>query len=107
MSGCLTPWFRSPFSDITGSLLSYQWYGRCADFELNAMECIEAYGKDLGRIKCEQLIKDFKECSLREKQRKRFFTMRFERHRQYWMGERSKEDRYSDPPAYDSYQSSN
>lgn len=100
-----TPWIRTPITDLTGSLISHQWHGRCADFELSVMECLEAYGRDLGRVKCDKLLQDFKECNLREKQKKRFFAMKSERNRQYWSGERSKQDRYAEPgPAFESYE---
>lgn len=70
----LTPFFRSPFTDLTGGLINSQHYGRCAEFELNMMECIEAYGQDRGRIKCRDMIDDYQECLSRAKSTARAFV---------------------------------
>ncbi|KAJ8925265.1 hypothetical protein NQ315_009093 [Exocentrus adspersus] len=99
----LSPWLKSPFTDLTGAIVSHQWYDECADIELKALDCLEAYGLDRGIKKCDTLMKDFTECSLKIKQFKRMFALRFERQRQYLMGERSKEDHYAKAPEYDSY----
>lgn len=64
----LSPYFRSPFTDIFGSMINHQQYGRCGRFELNMMECMEAYGLDKGRVKCANLIDDFNECHTLTKQ---------------------------------------
>lgn len=99
----LTPWLRSPFTDITGNLLTHQYSGRCQKFELDVMECLEAYGKDRGLVKCEALIRDFRECHTREKQTRRTFAMRNERNRQYAAGERSAENLYAPSPKPESF----
>ncbi|XP_065166782.1 NADH dehydrogenase [ubiquinone] iron-sulfur protein 5-like [Atheta coriaria] len=99
MSVC--PWFRSPFSDLTAQLVSHQWYGRCADFELKVMECFEAYGLDKGMRECDTLIQDFKECQSRTKQRDRAMAMRMERHKQYFKGERK--EHYAESPRIDAF----
>lgn len=99
----VTPWLRSPFTDLTGNLINHQWYGHCAELEMKVMDCMEAYGMERGLIKCDTLIQDFKECFFREKQYSRFMAMRLERHRQYKAGERSKEDLYCEPPKIDSF----
>ncbi|KAG5879118.1 hypothetical protein JTB14_031665 [Gonioctena quinquepunctata] len=99
----LSPWLKSPFTDLTGSLISHQWYGECADMEMRALDCLEAYGLDRGLQKCDLLVQDFKECSLKTKQFKRIVAMRNERHRQHLSGERSKEEKWAKPPTYDSY----
>lgn len=64
----LSPYFRSPFTDIFGSMINHQQYGRCGRFELNMMECMEAYGLEKGRVKCAKLIDDFNECQSLTKQ---------------------------------------
>lgn len=64
----LTPFFRSPFTDFTGGLINAQHYGACGEFELDMLECIEAYGQDRGRIKCRDLIDDYHECFTKTKQ---------------------------------------
>lgn len=99
----LSPWLKSPFTDLTGALVSHQWYGHCADMEMKALDCLEAYGLDKGLKKCDLLIKDFTECTLKIKQFKRANAMRWERNRQYWAGERSKEDLWAKSPTNDSY----
>ncbi|KAB0803520.1 hypothetical protein PPYR_02663 [Photinus pyralis] len=90
----LSPFLRSPFTDLTGAMVSHQWYGQCADMELKVMDCLEAYGVDKGRKKCDTLIQDFQECASRKIRNQRIIEMRQERHRQYKAGERSKEDLY-------------
>ncbi|CAH1163864.1 unnamed protein product [Phaedon cochleariae] len=97
----LSPWLKSPFTDLTGALVSHQWYGECADMELRALDCLEAYGLDRGLKKCKPILEDFKECALKIKQFKRMSAMRTERHRQYYTGER--EEHWAKPPANDSY----
>lgn len=64
----LSPYFRSPFTDIFGSMINHQQYGRCTRFEMNMMECLEAYGLDKGKVKCVDLIDDFNECQNLTKQ---------------------------------------
>lgn len=99
----VTPWLRSPLTDLTGNLLTHQWYGRCAELEMNLMECLEAYGKERGTQKCKDYIQDFKECSNRELQTRRAMAMRYERQRQYYTGERKEADRYAPAPPPESY----
>ncbi|GJQ78396.1 putative NADH:ubiquinone oxidoreductase, NDUFS5-15kDa [Trypoxylus dichotomus] len=99
----LNPWFKSPFTDMTGALISHQWFGRCAKIEMKVIDCLEAYGLDQGLQKCDPLIQDFRECTNRQKQLQRSVAMRYERHRQYLTGERSKEELYAPPPRVDSF----
>lgn len=94
----VSPFFRSPFTDLTGTLVTHQWYGRCEDFEMRAMQCLEAYGFDRGQEKCEKILRDFRECSSMELQTKRAMAMRLERHRQHFTGEVKKENKYATPP---------
>lgn len=58
----LTPFFRTPFTDFTGGLINAQHYDKCGQFELDVIECLEAYGQDRGKLKCRDLIEDFNEC---------------------------------------------
>ncbi|XP_044736213.1 NADH dehydrogenase [ubiquinone] iron-sulfur protein 5 [Chrysoperla carnea] len=97
----LAPFFKTPLTDLTGCIINNQNFGKCADLELKYMDCIEAYGLDRGKKKCEVLMEDFKECHLKTKQFKRLWEMRKERHRQYLLGE-SKEH-YAEPPKVDSF----
>ncbi|CAG9862916.1 unnamed protein product [Phyllotreta striolata] len=99
----VSPWLKSPFTDLTGALVSHQWYGKCADLELKVMDCLEAHGLNKGVQVCKDIMDDFKECAYRAKQQKRYTAMVKERERQYAAGERTKEDRYAPGPPTDSY----
>lgn len=68
----LAPFLRTPFTDLTGSLINHQHYGKCGEMELSMMECLEAYGVDRGTKKCADLIADFQECHGMKKQMMRF-----------------------------------
>lgn len=68
----LSPFFRSPFTDLTGCLVNHQTYDKCGKLELEMMECLEAYGIERGRSKCADLISDFHECVSMTKQIYRF-----------------------------------
>lgn len=72
MTHNISPFLRSPVTDITGGLVSHQLLGRCARQEMEMMDCIEAYGLDRGIQKCQSFIEDFKECHTLTKQFKRF-----------------------------------
>lgn len=93
-----SPWFRSPLTDLTGCIMNHQWYGRCGEMELKMIDCVEAHGLDRAREKCDTLLKDFQECASRNKQNQRTFDMRWERNRQYYAGERTKEEMYAPGP---------
>ncbi|XP_049877143.1 NADH dehydrogenase [ubiquinone] iron-sulfur protein 5-like [Pectinophora gossypiella] len=91
----LSPFIRSPFTDLTGGLVSHQMYGtQCGPLELQMMECIEFYGLDRGVKKCRCLIEDFKECHTMTKQFGRFIAMRAERDRQIRCGKLKGKDKY-------------
>ncbi|XP_066143968.1 uncharacterized protein ND-15 [Euwallacea fornicatus] len=97
----LTPYLKSPFTDFTGAVISSQWGDQpCRDMEMKALDCLEAYGIDRGITlkKCETLINDFRECSMKIKQKSRVQAMNAERMRQYKAGERTKENMYSKNP---------
>lgn len=62
------PWLRSPLTEMTGHWQSNQYreFGRrhrCANLELNAMECLEAYGYYRGERYCRDFIQDWDECN--------------------------------------------
>lgn len=99
----LSPPFRIPLTDLTGCVISHQWDGPCKDFEMRAVDCLEAYGLNRGLQKCKDLVEDFKECHTRTKRNARLNAMRIERQKQYWLGDRSKEERYATPPKPDAY----
>jgi len=83
----LSPVFRTPLTDLTGNLATHQSGKRCADFEMRAMECLEAYGVQKGKTICVDYMDDLRECMFQHKQLSRVHTMRVERHRQYYLGD--------------------
>lgn len=74
MAQTISPFFRSPFTDITGGMISHQLLDRCAKQEELVMDCLEDYGLDRGLRECKDLIEDFKECQTMTKQLKRFMV---------------------------------
>ncbi|XP_063700884.1 NADH dehydrogenase [ubiquinone] iron-sulfur protein 5-like [Culicoides brevitarsis] len=99
----VTPLIKTPFTDLTSGIINCQYYDKCGERELAMTECLEAYGLERGKKKCADLIADFQECFTMKKQLLRVAEMKMERERQYWMGERSKEERYAKPPRMDAY----
>ncbi|XP_063366687.1 NADH dehydrogenase [ubiquinone] iron-sulfur protein 5-like [Cydia amplana] len=93
----ISPFFRSPWTDLTGGMISHQLHGRCATREMDMMDCLEAYGLDRGMRKCKDLIEEFKECHTLTLQFKRFYAMRAERERQIAEGKLKGECRYVTP----------
>lgn len=68
----ISPFLRSPFTDITGGMVSHQLLGRCQMQEMEMMDCMEAYGLERGLKKCRYLLDDYRECHTTLKQYKRF-----------------------------------
>lgn len=97
----LSPYFRTPFTDIFGSIINHQQYGKCTRFEMNMMECLEAYGLDKGKVRCADLIDDFNECHYMTKQYLRHMAMEAERERQFKAGEIK--ERFAPPPHPNAY----
>ncbi|XP_073973431.1 uncharacterized protein [Rhodnius prolixus] len=99
------PYFKNPLSDLVGTLLTHQDTRQCAEMEMKAINCLEAYGNVRGvNEKCTDLLKDYIECFQLKKQRARFEEMRNERFRQYRKRERSKKELYAEGPRVDSFQ---
>jgi NADH dehydrogenase (ubiquinone) Fe-S protein 5 len=84
-------------------MINHQQYDKCGEREMNMMECLEAYGMERGKKKCQDLIQDFQECVGMKKQLMRFHAMRNERHKQYLFGDRKKDDHYAPSPRVDGY----
>ncbi|KAK9497237.1 hypothetical protein O3M35_004594 [Rhynocoris fuscipes] len=97
------PLIRTPLTDLTGMLVTHQ-DSRCAGLEMKTMNCFEAYGHLRALEKCSDLMEDYKECFLMQKQAKRYQDMRIERYRQYFTGKRSKDELFAEGPALDSFQ---
>lgn len=70
----ITPFFRSPFTDLTGALVNCQHYDKCGEMEMKMVECLEAYGTQRGKKKCADLIDDFYECYTGRKQELRSYV---------------------------------
>ncbi|XP_022814006.1 NADH dehydrogenase [ubiquinone] iron-sulfur protein 5-like [Spodoptera litura] len=98
----LSPFLRSPFTDLTGGIHSHQMLGRCQKEEGRYMECLEAYGLERGKVKCAHLFDDFHECQTSMKQYKRFVAMRRERDRQIAAGKLTGDEKFVSPKI-DSY----
>ncbi|XP_055387541.1 NADH dehydrogenase [ubiquinone] iron-sulfur protein 5 [Condylostylus longicornis] len=98
-----SPFLKTPLTDLTGCVINHQHYDKCGEFEMNMMDCLEAYGLDRGKKKCADLIADFQECAGMRKQMLRYNAMRLERHRQYLTGEVPKSKHYAEPPRTDAY----
>ncbi|CAK1553048.1 unnamed protein product [Leptosia nina] len=98
----ISPFLRSPFTDFTGGMVSHQLLGACQKQEIRYMDCLEAYGLDRGRVKCEHLFHDFHECQTKTLQYKRFAAMRKERERQIAEGKLTGDKKYV-TPRIDSY----
>ncbi|XP_046970358.1 NADH dehydrogenase [ubiquinone] iron-sulfur protein 5 [Vanessa atalanta] len=93
----ISPYFRSPFTDITGGMVSHQMLGNCQKQEMRYMDCLEAYGLDRGRVKCGELFDDFHECQTKTKQFKRFVAIRKERERQIAEGKLKGDEKFLSP----------
>nr|XP_029729392.1 uncharacterized protein LOC115266914 isoform X1 [Aedes albopictus] len=99
----LGPFFRSPFTDLTASMVNFQQYDKCGELEMASIDCLEAYGTVKGSEKCANILADFQECAFMNLQMKRFQAMRLERHRQGLMGERKPSEYYAKAPRVDAY----
>ncbi|KAG8235358.1 hypothetical protein J437_LFUL015629 [Ladona fulva] len=64
------------------------------------VECLEAYGIKRAKVKCDDLLQDFRECTTQKKQFDRIAAMRIERHKQYLKNERK--EHYAEAPKADS-----
>ena len=67
MTAQFGPFIRTPFSDLTGGVMTHQCRKECRDFEMNAVECLEAYGAVKGKVKCQDYLDDLKECMFQTK----------------------------------------
>lgn len=68
MATPIAPSFRTPMTDLVGGLTTHQTGTRCADFEMRAMQCLEAYGVQKGRVRCVDYLDDLRECAFQAKQ---------------------------------------
>lgn len=77
--------------------------GPCGDFELNSVECLEAYGVHKGMELCQKYFEDLQECKNGRLRDMRVFLMRQERFKKIAKGEIPWSKRYGEPQPYDSY----
>lgn len=73
----MSPFFRTPLTDLTACVVNHQQYDKCGEHEMRKLECLEAYGMDLGLKKCKLLIEDFQECVGMRKQLSRVEVTNF------------------------------
>jgi len=66
----LYPFLRSPFTDLTGGMFNNQQNPEslCAKFEMNLLDCIDAYGITKAKTRCADYAEDLKECLHKYKQ---------------------------------------
>lgn len=64
------PVLRTPVSDMAAAMFTQQMGrpNKCGDFELRYKLCVEAYGKGLGKSKCQDYFDDLDECINMRKQ---------------------------------------
>ncbi|XP_067135244.1 NADH dehydrogenase [ubiquinone] iron-sulfur protein 5 [Centruroides vittatus] len=95
---------KTPFTDLFGQYGVSLAGRRCRDFEMNVVECLEAYGLRKGKKKCKDEIDDYNECTFALKQLKRVMEMEAERKRRWKNKERAGKEYYAPPPKIDSFE---
>lgn len=95
------PYIKSFLSEVGVNIMSFQ-HSMCADFEINAMECIEYYGAKQGIVACKDWYDDFIECVHKSKQNLRIKAMfkkrQIDNHLEYLQGKRTWDETYEAPP---------
>lgn len=75
----------------------------CADLELNAAECLEAFGVNKGYDKCVKYMEDLNECKLSSISNARVIIMNLERAKKVATGQIPLKEAFAKPYSYDSY----
>lgn len=75
----------------------------CGDFELNYVECLEAYGISKGNHVCHKYLEDLTECKSQGLTIMRVQMMSLERDKKILKGEIPFSKRYSEPIPYDAF----
>ncbi|XP_055943386.1 NADH dehydrogenase [ubiquinone] iron-sulfur protein 5-like [Argiope bruennichi] len=96
-------YFHSPFADYLGLFAHSQHIHRCRELELNVLDCTDVYGRKGLKKQCATEYEDFLECLYNKKQHARVAAMQQERLRQYYSGERTKKNLYSESPKLDGF----
>ena len=68
MANLQEPLIRTPFTDVSATLLTSNRSKHCNEIELKLLYCMEAYGNPLGVEKCKALRQDLDECIFKLKQ---------------------------------------
>lgn len=84
------PLFKGLPTDAFLHLRNLQCLEECAPYELQYVDCLEAYGYHRGKDKCRLILEDMYECAMKIKRMRRIMLMNEERHRQFKSGERNK-----------------
>lgn len=85
-----SPLIKGPITDFVGNVRNLQFLKECAQYELQYVDCMEAYGYHRGKKQCRLLLEDMYECAMKIKRIRRVEAMHAERKRQYKNGERDK-----------------
>jgi len=93
------PMFKGPPTDLFLHIRSLQNLRECAPYELQYIDCMEAYGYHKGKEKCRLILEDMYECAMKIKRMRRIYVMEQERQRQFKNGERK--ERYEETPPLD------
>jgi len=93
------PMFKGPPTDLFLHVRSLQNLRECAPYELQYMDCMEAYGYHKGKEKCRLILEDMYECAMKIKRMRRVYAMEKERQRQLKNGERK--ELYEETPPLD------
>lgn len=96
-----SPLFKTPFTDLFFNVRNLQCLKECAHYELQLIDCLEAYGYHRGKEKCRLILSDMYECAMKNKRLRRVYAMQEERDRQFKNGERP--EHYTEKPPLDLY----
>lgn len=96
-------WYSDDFLTRHSQFRNGSYVQPCADFEMNYVECMEAYGYPRAEIACRMFQEDLWECTTGYKRMFRVIRLRSERARQVLEGERHWKDFHGRRPEADSY----
>ncbi|XP_029170469.1 NADH dehydrogenase [ubiquinone] iron-sulfur protein 5 [Nylanderia fulva] len=85
-----SPILKGPPTDFVAHVRNLQFLKECAQYELQYVDCMEAYGGHRGQKQCRLILEDMYECAMRNKRIRRIEMMHQERRRQYKNGEKEK-----------------
>jgi len=96
-----SPQMHTYITDMGANVMDGQG-GKCMDFEMNALECIEYYGSKQGITACKDWYDDYIECMHQSKQKLRLKAMfkkrQIDNHLEYLQGKRTWDETYEPPP---------